>query len=137
MSGQVSDRTPNSWIELHGHIFYICSSILYGCARILQWSIPKSSKSSIAGKYERNRYKFKFPQAPASTTRAQPLSSGAMHDRVYGPICGSIHHYGAAFGRLQNSGGAALGGRLIVLDSSVVDAATYGTIYPIMHGTRT
>ena len=60
-----------------------------------------------------------------------------MNERVYGPICGSIHHYGAAFGRLQNSGGAAFGGPPTVLDSMVVDAATYGTIYPIMHGTRT
>ena len=99
------NATPNSWIELHGHIFHLCSSILYGCARILEWSIPKSSKSSIAKKYERNHYKLKFPKAPASATRAQPLSSGAMHDRIYGPICGSIHHYGAAFGRLQNSEG--------------------------------
>ena len=31
--------------------------------------------------------------------RAQPLSSGAMHDRMYGPICGSIHHH-----EIQNSG---------------------------------
>ena len=76
------------------------SSILYGCARILKGSFSNCSKSSIARKYERNRYKFKFPEAPASATRAQPLSSGAMHDRIYGPICGSIHHHG-----IQNSGG--------------------------------
>ena len=78
--------TPNSWIELHGQIFHLFSSILYGCARILQWSFSKSSKSSIAGKHERNRYKCKFPEAPASATRAQPLSSGAMHDSMYGPV---------------------------------------------------
>ena len=62
--------------------------------------IGSFSKSSIAGKYERNRYKFKFPEAPASATRAQPLSSGAIYDRIYGPICDTIHHYG-----IENSGG--------------------------------
>ena len=41
-----------------------------------------------------------FPKAPASATRAQPLSSGAMHDRIHGPTCGSIHRHG-----IQNSGG--------------------------------
>ena len=30
--------------------------------------------------------------------RAQLLSSGAMHTRTHGPICGGIHLYGAAFG---------------------------------------
>ena len=63
----------------------------------------KVGLSSIAGKYERNRYKFKFPKAPASASRAQALSSGAMHDSIYGPICGSIHHHG-----IQNSGGPPL-----------------------------
>ena len=86
-------------------MFYLFSFTLRGCARILKGSFPNRSKSSFSGKYERNRYKFKFPKAPASATRAQPLSSGAMHDRIYGPICCTIHHYGAAFGRLQNSGG--------------------------------
>ena len=60
-----------------------------------------------------------------------------MHDRMYGPICGSIHHHG-----VQNSGGgAAEGGPPTVLEAAegrpiLVDAASYGTIYPIMHGTR-
>ena len=100
--------TPNSWIELHGQVFHLFSSILYGCARILQWSIPKSSKSSIAGKYERNRYKFKFPEAPASATWAQPLSPGPMHDRMHGPTCGIAeggHHCFGGGRRPPHSGG--------------------------------
>ena len=90
--------TPISCIELHGYNFYTCLSILHGCHRILKGSFSNRSKSYIVGKYERNRYKFKLPKTPASATWAQTLSSGAMHDRIYGPICGSIHHHGAAFG---------------------------------------
>ena len=79
--------------------------MLCGCARILKDNFSNFSKTSIADKHERNSHKFKFPKAPASATRAQLLSSGAMHDRICGPICGTIHQYGAALGRLQNHGG--------------------------------
>ena len=66
-------------------------------------------------------------------TQADGEIYGAIYGRMYGPICGTVHHYGAASGRLQNSGGR-LRRPPIVVDSIVVDGATYGTIYPTIYG---
>ena len=64
--------------------------------------------------------------------RAQPLSAGAMHDRIYGPICGSIHHHG-----IQNSGGPPKAAPTVLEAAEgcpiQVNGATCGTINPIMH----
>ena len=59
---------------------------------------------------------------------------GPIYDRMYGPICDTIHHYG-----IHISGGPPKaphccgGGRRP--PSIVVDGVAYGTIYPTIHGT--